>query len=160
MSLRERLAGRARPTATYRLRIDDTTDAERELSEAQTSLLLASTEEEKGRARQDINTAQAALDACFEPIVMTAMPPREFEDLVDEHPARKDTDDEAWNTETFPRACFLACAPNEMSAEEWDAFLAERCSDGEQIALFTTAIDANLRLPDPSVPKGLMEMLA
>lgn len=160
MPLRERLAGRSRPTATYLLRIDDTTKAEEGLSEAQTALLLASAEEEKAQARQDIEAAQAVLEACFEPIVMTAMPPEEFEALVDEHPPREGTKDEAWNIATFPQACFLACAPDEMNAEEWAAFLADRCSDGEQIAMFTTAIDANLRVPDPSVPKGLMEMLA
>ncbi len=159
MPLRERLASRSRPTATYLLQIDDTTEAERELSEAQAALILA-TDDDKEAARERVKAAQSKLEDCFEPIVFTALPPKEFEALVDAHPPRKGTEDEAWDTTTFPRACFLACAPGELSSEEWDQFIAERCSDGETSALYSAAISANIRVPDPSLPKGLMEILA
>ncbi|MEU8055715.1 hypothetical protein [Microbispora bryophytorum] len=162
MSLKERLASRARPTFTYRLRVDDTADAEKALSDAYASFQFASISGDTNRidtAKKVVTDAEKALDACYEPIVLTAMKPDEFEALVDGHPVRPNTDDEAWNMDTFPKACFLACAPADLSADEWEGFLSESCSDGERTALFNAAIAINVRIPDPTVPKGLTEIL-
>lgn len=165
-SMRDRLAGRKRPTADCSLLVDDegAAAASKELAAARAELpmLIISGDEAAIQAGRDrITAAQAAYEACFETITVPAMPPKAFEDLVDEHPPRKGhPDDESWNVDTFPRACFLACAPADLSREEWEAFLDGQVSEGERIRLYNTAIFANTRVPDPSVPKGLTETLS
>lgn len=163
-SQRARLRGRSRPTAECKVSIDDTRAAERELAEATTALqllLFGGGGEELAGARERVEAAREALEACFETIVCMALPPAEFEALIDAHPARKDhPDDDAWNVDTFPRACFLACAPDVMSRSEWEEWLDVQVSDGEQAKLYNTALEANVRAPDPSVPKGSMGTLS
>lgn len=162
MTLRERLSTRKRPTAVYRIRIDDSADAERELTEARAVLQFATLtgdEDRAARARARVEAAEVAFNACYEAIVLTSLKPGDFEALVDVHKARPGTGDEAWNVDTFPRACFMECAPAEMTEAEWDAFLADACSDAERTALYNTAIAVNVRVPDPTVPKDLMGIL-
>ncbi|GIH76136.1 hypothetical protein [Planobispora longispora] len=156
MGLRDRLQGRPRPTASCRIAVVDTREAEQELTEAGAALqvlVFAGGGEELPAAKDRLSAARAALAACFETVVCAAMPPDEFEALVDAHKPRKDTDDEAWNNETFPRACFLECAPGEMTRQEWEEFLRTQVNDGERTLLYQTAIRANIRVPDPNVPK-------
>lgn len=164
MGLRERLQGRPRPTAECTVAVVDTRRAERELQEATAALqllMLSGESQALAQARERVETAGGALERCFETIVCTALPPQEFEDLVDAHPPRKDhPDDDAWNTATFPKACFLACAPADLSADEWEEWLAAQANDGEQILLYNTAIAANIRTPDPSVPKDWTQILS
>lgn len=162
MSLKKRLTGRALPSFTYRIRVDDTSAAEKALTEAQAEFQLAHISGDADRidtAKKAVVDAEKALNSCYEAIVLTAMRPDEFEALVDAHPVRQNTDDEAWNMSTFPKACFLACAPKDLTTEEWDTFLSESCSEGERTSLFNAAIAVNVRIPDPTVPKGLMEIL-
>ncbi len=163
MALKDRLMGRERPTATYWLQVSDSSEAEAAHTAARTALQLRTMiGDEQGiqEAGETLAAAQAALKACFEPIVCTALPPAEFEALVDAHKPREDTDDDAWNMDTFPRACFLACAPPEMSVSEWEQFLDASVGSGERTKLYNTAINANVRVPDPTVPKDWTETLA
>jgi hypothetical protein len=112
------------------------------------------------RAAETVTEAEAALEkaradlaACYEPVVIRALEPKRFEELVAEHPARKDRD-ERWNVETFPRALFLASVVGELSREEWETVLDEQCSEGEQNGLFLDAQVVNARMPDGTIPKG------
>lgn len=158
MGPRERLLGRARPTDSCQIRVDDSTKAEAEASaaaaELQMVLLVGGDEQAREQARERVHQAQAALRACFEEIVCTALPPAEFEALADAHPPRPDDLlDEAWNMDTFPRACFLACAPGYFTTAEWETWLDTQVNEGERIRLYNTAINANTRVPDPTLPK-------
>lgn len=167
MSLRERLDAKSRPTAKYQLLIDQdgAEAAEEELSAARAELplvLLAGDEARIQAVRDRVTAAQQAYKACFEKIVFTALPADDFEALIElpEHKPRDGTDDEIWNGDTLPRAAFLACAPDVYTAEEWEAWLADRVNDAERLALYSTAVNANSRTPDPSVPKGWTETLS
>lgn len=166
MGQRERLQGRPRPTADCKIKVDDTAQQDRELAAAaadlQLLILTGADLQARDQARSRLDAAQAALDACFETVICTALPPDEFEDLVTAHKPREDHPlDEAWNVDTFPPACFLACAPLEVfSREEWEEWLETQVNDGERTLLYNTALTANLRVPDASVPKGLSEILS
>jgi hypothetical protein len=155
---RERLLARKRPTADYQLAIEDDTEAVAELAAAKEALDRAQFRDDD-RAEQAVAEAQARLDAareavrgCYEPVTLTALPPKEFEALVAEHPPREGHD-EKWNTETFPLACFLACVTgDDMTPEDWAAFAADNLAAGEREHLFLTAIGVNARWPSGAVP--------
>lgn len=159
---RDRLMGRTRPSDTYHLPVGE--DAEMRaaagaVEAAQEALSTARmrlddrADEAATEAEGVLAQANAALAALYEPVVIRAMKPESFELLVAEHPARKDTD-ERWNKDTFPRALFLESVVGEMSREDWEAFLAEQCSQGEQNGLFYMAQYVNARTPDGTIPKG------
>lgn len=162
-SLREQLLGRPRPTLQCPIAVADTAAAERAATEAQAELqllVLTGEADAAAEARQRLQEAKTALEACFQPVTLTALPPDEFEALADAHPPREGTDDEAWNVDTFPRACFLACAPTDLSTQEWETFLSERVNDGERARLYGTALAVNVRTVDPTVPKDWTGMLS
>lgn len=146
------------PTETYYLRVADDTAARAELKRARDRHELANFRGDSGaaeaiaKAEAAIDAAQAAVDACYEPIVLRALLPQQFEDMVKEHPPRSGKD-ERYNTDTFPMALFTACVQGDMSAEEWAAFLAERCSIGERNGLLVMAQNLNARVPDGTIPK-------
>lgn len=161
MSLKERLAGRGRPTKKFWLLIDadGAEEIARKLADARTrfqTLLLVGDAQRIDAAQAVIAALEDAAKACYEPIVCTAMVPDDFELLVDAHPPRPDTDDELWDTTTLPKACFLECAPDDMTRKEWEEFCAASLSDIERKVLYNTAVAANARMPDPSLPKGWM----
>lgn len=168
MSLRDQLRARKRPTLDYDLPIDDAVGAGRALLEAQQRLraaeaLLAVADDEKrapmqaavDAEREACEETEAALDACYAHITLTAMKPPDYEVLVGKHPAREGTDDEKFNKETFPRACFLESA-TELSPIEWEEFLRENFSWIEIQDLFDVAVAVNERLVNRALPKGLM----
>lgn len=164
-SLRERLRNKRRPSAPCRLRIDDTAPAQRALEEAVVALRLAQAGDSDAETleghRQAVREARAALEGCYEPITLLALPPADLEALIAAHPPRKDDDNDVeWNNASFPRALFLACVQGDLSSEEWETILAESCSDGEVNALEQAAIAINVRAPEGTVPKGLIETLS
>lgn len=159
---RDRLMGRTRPSDTYHLPVGE--DAERQLAadavEAAQEALSTARMRLDDRAAEAIAEAEVALAQAnealadfYEPVVIRAMKPKEFELLVAEHPARKDHD-ERWNKDTFPTALFLESVVGEMSREDWEAVLDEQCSQGEQNGLFYMAQYVNARTPDGTIPKG------
>jgi hypothetical protein len=155
---RERLLARKRPTVDYQLAVEDDTDAVAELVAAKDALATARFRADEGAkqaaadAEARLAEARSAVEACYEPVTLTALVPAAFEALIAQHAAR-DGHDEKWNGETFPRACFLACVENgDMSADDWDAFIAENLGQGEREALFLTAIGLNARWPSGAVP--------
>jgi hypothetical protein len=158
---RERLLARKRPTVDYQLAVEDDADAAAELSAAREALHAAGFRTDEGAeqavadAEARLAAARTAVEACYEPVTLTALPPAEFEALVAEPEyAPREGKDERWNAETFPRACFLACVDTtgEMTAEDWDTFTAENVSDGEREAMFLAAVGINARWPSGSIP--------
>lgn len=161
----DRLDSRDRPAATYKLVIDHQQAelAERKLREARAALQMAVITGEPadrvGELREAEAAAAAELEACCEPIEFTAMEADAFEELLGQHPPREGTKDEAWDVTTFPKACFLACAPGPWTAKKWEEWAKTKINEGERIKLYNTAINANIRVLDPSVPKDLTEIL-
>jgi hypothetical protein len=160
LGLRERLQGKKRPTLAYPVRIDDTSAAMQAVADAQGELLVSLGTEREKAAREALAAAREALKGCFEEIVLTAMAPGDFEALVDAHPPREGTDDEAWNVDALPRAAFLLCAPDVFDAAGWEGWLAEKCSEAEQVDLFNAAVAVNVRTVSATLPKDWMETLS
>ncbi|MEV7611316.1 hypothetical protein AB0N61_17660, partial [Microbacterium sp. NPDC089320] len=161
-SLRERLRARERPSLDYELPVGDVVGAQRALAAAEEDLRqalrraakAAAEEDDPGReaaeadvkaARRAVAHQEADLDACYEHIKLTAMPPDEYEALVALHPPRPNTDDKEWDAETFPKAVFLACA-TELTPEEWEPILAQNLTHAEREDLYYLARAVNLRL--------------
>jgi hypothetical protein len=155
---RERFLARRRPSAPYSIAVDDDTDAVNELAAAKEALDIAQlrTDDQAGQAVTDaekrLEKARKTVAACYETVTLTAMAPADFEALIAEHPAREG-EDEKWDDETFPRACFLACIDDDaLTPEEWGAFVDECMSQGEREYLFRLAIALNARWPSGAVP--------
>jgi hypothetical protein len=157
---RERLLARKRPTFDYQLAVVEDADAVAELSAAKEAFDTAEYRADEG-AEQAVTEAEArlekarkAVEACYEPVTLTAMPPTDFEALLakPEYAAR-DGKDERWNADTFPRAVFLTCVEDEaLTAEEWVAFTDGSLSQGERESLFMAAVALNARWPSGAVP--------
>lgn len=166
-TLRERLLGRQRPTAEINLAIEDTTPLAREVALAEeawrsTHLMMFGDDRDKSikQAKRDLDRAISKLDGAYAKVTVRAMPPEEFEALVAAHPPRADKElpdedkGEVWNSATFPRALFLACADGELSRNEWEKFLDDQCSQAERDQLYLAAQVVNTRAPGYAVPKG------
>jgi hypothetical protein len=161
-SQRDRLMGRTRPSDTYHLPVGDDAEmrAAADAVEAAQEALGTARMRFDDRAVEAVTEAEAALAQAnealaglYEPIVIRAMKPEEFELLVAEHPAREGKN-EAWNKDTFPRQLFLSSVVGELSREDWEEFLTEQCSEGERNGLQLTAQVVNARIPDGTIPKG------
>lgn len=157
---RERLLARRRPTTVYQLAVEDDKAAIAEVTAAKDDLNTArfrsddAAEQAVADAEERLAAARAALEACYEPVTLTALPPAEFEALIakPEYVAR-DGKDERWNVDAFPRACFLACVDtSDLSAEEWTEFVDGSLSQGEREAIFLAAVSVNARWPSGAVP--------
>lgn len=156
---RERLLARTRPTDDYQLAVVDVTGAVAELEAAKEALDAAGFRTDDAaavavaEAEARLEKSRAAVEACYEPVTLTALPPKEFEALVaePEHAAREGKD-ERWNGDTFPRACFLACAPDDLTPQEWEEFVDSSLSQGERESLFLAAVRINARWPSGSIP--------
>lgn len=182
-SQRDRLLGRPRPSLPYRLLVDpDGAEAARaELArvQAQTRQVLLKQPEGSAAyrtAQKRRADAEAAADACYETIVLRALPPARLEQLEVEHPptpeqrarvaeqrarAKENGEPEpdwpSWNDETYWPALLAECADNGMAAEDWATFLAEHVSTGEANGLKQAVLAVNRleRAADPLVlPKG------
>lgn len=159
-SLRDRLRARPRPTLPYELPVGDVAAARQAVARAEDALRAARFRSDDGAeqavaaAREALTGAEAALKACYETVTLTALPPADFEALVALHPPREGTSDEAWNVDSFPRACFLACAPVDLSEAEWESVLAENLSIAERAELYSVAIAVNVRVVTGALPKG------
>ena len=164
MGLRERLRNRPRPGVPVRLQVDDPREAERHLEEALIGLRLAQTrgadEQAVDGLRAGVEAARVAVETCFEEVRVTAMPPEDLEALIGAHPPREDGEDESWNRDTFPRALLLECLPDDMTADEWQAWLRVHCSDGEIAVFEAAALRINVRAPEGTLPKGWTQSLA
>lgn len=156
MGLRDRLRSRQRPHAVYRLRVDDTTEAERELREArETHRRAIKNDIDPAAAQERIDLAEEALNGCHEEIVFRAIPPSDLEALIAAHPPAEDDKDSAWNPETFPLALFTASAEaEEMGEDDWRQLLEHDVSHGEKLEMMLLAQSVNVRAPSSHIPKG------
>lgn len=184
VSQRERLLGRQRPTVRYPLLVD-ADGAEH----AQQALLQAQARARQVRlsggdatdADRQVDEAQQALAACYETIVLRALPLSgdvTVETLIAAHPptakqmeqakAERDLarqrgepipDWPSWNPDTYKPALLAATAEGDMSADDWREFLAGNVSEGEDRGLWRAclAVNSTERAADPLVlPKGWM----
>lgn len=166
MSLRERLLSRPRPSGSYPLRIDDDTEARKDVEQAQALLRImeiqggAADQGAVRKARSALKKAESRLQACYEFVTLRALPPDDFEALVGAHKPREATTDQLWNNETFPNACLLACAESDLSEQDWELVWTKVLSNAERIELSNAAIRVNVRVPDSSLPKGWAQIEA
>lgn len=190
-SQRDRLRSRPRPSLPYPLLVDpDRAAAARaELEEAQRHARQAGLAKDPQpavveAARARVAAAEAALEDCYETIVLRALPPDDLEQLRAEHPptaeqiaaakAERKTAVERgektlppWpdvNQASYVPALLAACAADSgMSMDDWVAFLAENVSAAERIGLWQAAeaVNSRERVADPLVlPKGSTPMLS
>lgn len=165
VSLKQRLAGRQRPTLVYPLLVDGDRHVEAvaaldEAVRAWRQVALRDVEDaERAAAQSTVDAARAEVDGCFEQIVLRAMPPADYERLIAAHPP---TDEqrgkgEIWDPGSFRPALLAACAAGDMTEQDWAEFLAERCSAAERQGLYVAALAVNEQervAESVSVPKG------
>lgn len=92
--------------------------------------------------RAAVDTARAAVQACYEQIQLTALPPTEYEALRALHPGPAG-ERESVATETFRPALLAACAAGDMTEQDWAAFFADNVSAGEGQELYVAALMVN-----------------
>lgn len=183
-SQRDRLLARPRPSLAYPLLVDqDAVDAARRdlgqaHADARQAMLAKNTDDAEVQAAQRrITDAEQAVHACYETVVLRALPPGDVERLRADHPpteqqmaaAKAERERAAkrgeepplwpeWNEDTFRPALLAACTPDSgMGADDWATFLQGHVSDGEARGLWLAclAVNARERVADPLVlPKG------
>ena len=160
-TLEDRLRRRRLPTHAVPLPVDSDAWARlhREHAEAMWAV-------EDARARGATDTAQTALDrvqriegdiaaAEVDQVVLTALPPDQWEALVGEHPPLPDdvATGAQWNVATFRPALLAASVP--PPSPDWDVIAKEgHITPGEYAALFDAALALNLRGLQSAVGKG------
>jgi hypothetical protein len=189
---RDRLLRRPRPSIGYPILIVDQATliaARAELAEAQAAarqlVVAGKPAAARRRAEKRVADAQAAVDACYEVITLTALPTSgevTAEKLAAAHPptdeqmanARKAREEAArlgeppppwppWNDDTFRPALLAASCNNGMTEDDWRQFLAEHVSSGEAHGIWMACLAVNQkeRVADPLViPKGSTAMLS
>ena len=148
MSLKDRLASAKPRTATHRLRIEDDATPRADLAAAQ-----ASGDQEK------IAVAREALDACYETIALSAIPPDDWEALIGEHPPTKDRRAQgAWcDPVTFLPAALAACVQDqdeELTEADWADYTRRGAmTPGEVVDLYDDVVALHDRSPQLSLGK-------
>lgn len=155
MSQRERLLNRARPTATVYLRLDDRPD--RDIA-ARAALAELERAQQGGEAR--VAALRATVAEYYEPIVVQALSPVEFEELRSAHPPEEELAAQgwAWAPSFIPAliaACVVSADDDPLTADDW-AILATKgpLAQGEINKIFSAAHGVNDRSPDVHVLKG------
>ncbi len=164
MTLRERLRARQSPSTTVVLAGDRLAyeTAERELAAAERAL---ATEQARGSfdlvaERARVEVAQSIVDEMpVERVVLRALPPSDWEALVEAHPPPKDKQDAGavWNVSTFRSALLAACVvvPDGEEPPDWEELTREgHLTAAELNMLFDAAIGVNARAPQVSTGKG------
>lgn len=189
-SQRDRLRARQRPTITHRVLVDADAAAEarKALGEAQARYrqVVLKHGRDSGEAQSlqpEVDAAAAAVDACYEPIVLRALPPPRVAELEAEHPPTPEQvskvqqerqraqqrgedlpDWPSWNDDTFYPVLLSECAvESDMTVQDWADFLAENVSIAEAAALkdAVLAVNAKERIADSLViPKGLTQIIS
>lgn len=137
MSRKAKLTSKRRRTEPFRFEVSDPTDAERALLDARLALRRAKDDLEVGAAEQAVEQAQAALDECFETILLRALPPGlqlDFEHEQTEAAAAYEAAVKAaqesdspppevpqptWDAQSFEVRLIAACDADGHSVEEW-----------------------------------------
>jgi hypothetical protein len=166
VSLLDRLRARELPTAVVPIPVDAVAYARLDGALQQAVWRLEDARSRGGGdigvLRAEAQAAQAALDGCAVDLVtLRALPPAEWEALVDAHPPTEEqlNGGAQWNLQSF-RPALLAVsvvaddgdAP--VSESDWAALAKEpSLTGGELAALFHAAVTLNLRGPSASVGK-------
>lgn len=177
-SQRDRLLGRPRPSLPYRLLVDpdgaEKARAELARVQAQTRQVLLKHAEGTPAyrtAQQRRADAEAAVEACYEVLVLRALPPARVAELEAEHPPTGQQMEQAkaereqarqreeelpgWPNyaDTFWPALLAESVDGHMTAEDWTTFLAEHVSGGEAAGLRRALLSVNTaeRAADPLV---------
>lgn len=168
MGLADRLRARSHPTESVPLPLDPQAyaRAERELLAAMAALEEARAEGvvDLDRLEARVDAAQVVLDTCeVEKVTVRALPPEEWEALVDLHPPNEAqrANGALWNITTFrPALLSLSVVPAEgeepLSEADWAALSKEAgaLAAGELNALFNASVSVNFRTPSSAVGKG------
>lgn len=159
MTKDDRLLTRPRLSGEHPIRIDDDTEARREVESAQRLLHILQIQGDAAdpaalrKAKADLNRAKKKLRACYEFIPLRAMEADAFEELKGRHKPRPDTADRVYNVDTFPKACLLATEESGRSEADWEYIFKHVLSGPEATELCNAAIRVNARTPDESLPK-------
>jgi hypothetical protein len=142
MGLKDRLGARRRPSAAYSLRIEDDSPARAELAAAR-----AAGDESR------VVAAQEAVEACYEQVTLTALPPAELEALIAAHPAPAGVN-KIFNPRTFMPALLAVSVDSDVAEEDWaEYYTSGAMTNGEIIDLFEAVWQLNYRVPDVHVKK-------
>lgn len=142
MGLRDRLAAAQRRTSTHRLRIEDDAAARVELAAA-----VADGDQER------ISAARAAVEACYEPLHLTALAPADWDALIAAHPPKDKT---SWcDITTFLPAVLVECMQDDdVTESDWMEWTTKGAmSPGEVAGLIDAVLALHGRAPDPLVGK-------
>jgi hypothetical protein len=170
-SPRERLLGRRRPSLPYPILVEDPAPARDALQQVERWARQEMLRHDEGSdayraAAAELAAAKAAVDACYERVVLTAMEPAAYEQLKADHPPTADQQAAAKAAGEFPPDCdttsfvpavLAASSEPEMPAEDWVELLERRMSDGERQELRVVVLGLNerSRFAEPVVlPKG------
>lgn len=148
----------------WRRPVADPTEALEQLHEARGRLTLAgiggdASDPDRAamlkRLAEDVNAAQAKVDACFEKVRLNALRGDRFEALLAEHPPTPEDEEKdlSHHDATFLPALLAECCDNGWGLEEWVEELAEMTA-GERRELRETVTHLNTRSWAAQIPKG------
>lgn len=169
MSLKADLSERKRPSMPYTVQLTDPAEATAAVQQAERMVRQAEIKGDAAEVKKRkaaLTRAKKQLQRCFKVFEIVALEPDEYEDLICEHPPTREQIEKAgkdpsempeWNADTFYPALLAACVDDDMTAEDWAAFLKRRMSRGErrQLQYALVAVNENVRMPESMMlPKG------
>lgn len=153
MGLKDKLAKASRATVTAQLRVGNVTAA-------QATLAAAQADGDPDR----VKAATAAVGACYEPVVLTALHPAQMETLLGKHPPtdeqrerskREQKTQPMFNPDTFVPALLAASIESDMTEDDWAEYTTTGAMTAGEVAdLFSKAWELNYRVPDVDLKKG------
>lgn len=160
--LRKALAAKRVRETTYLLAVADDTAARAALEQARSRRNLAGigkqdTEPEVAAAQEQLEKAQAELDACYYPLRLRGIPAADLEALVSAHPpGPKDREGASWNQQSLAPALLAAVVvDSDLSEAEWSAELSsDRWTRGDVDKLFVAAMGVCIHAVNDGVGKG------
>jgi hypothetical protein len=168
MSQRERLLGRRLPPERVTIRVDFSPEADAAYAAYESALRDLEDAESRSvdlaDARARVEEALVALTPFREILVVSPVPPSEYEALIGEHPPTEAQQglNYRWNPDSFVPALLAACIGQELAPEDrmsekdwldWTTSAAIGAA-GEVNTLFATCLRVNDRSLDVQVGKG------
>lgn len=163
MSARDRIEGKKRRTSIFHVPLQDPTEPEQALEDAQTFLTAARAKDAKSatdapsqatlEAQAVYDGALARVQECFEPVELASMEPEAFEELIAEH---VDADGEA-DSDALRPILAAACATDpELKDPAWwaEQLDSEKWALGEREALYVACWRLNYSPPRGRLGKG------
>lgn len=147
MGLKDKLAKASRATVTAQLRIGNVTAA-------RAALVAAHADGDPDR----VKAATTAVEACYEPVVLTALHPARMETLLGKHPPTEEQREKTktvFNPDTFVPALLAASIESDMTEDDWAEYTTTGAMTAGEVAdLFSKAWELNYRVPDVDLKKG------